>query len=152
MKVVAYYRDGADPSARRPPDETPRTLAEQREAIDWYVQGHGFEIVAEYTDFADPDDPRTARPGLTKALHHAKRIGATLIVGYLWAVARHIHVLPAVVDEGVEFIAVRDPLYSRRVRLRDELQPHEIAVPEPEAEALFRQADELNREAERRLR
>ena len=94
-------------------------------------------------------DPRAARPGLTEAVHHAKRVGATLLVGYLWAVARHIHVLPAVVDGGVEFIAARDPVYSRRVRLGDELEPPEIAGRLPEAEALFRRADEVNREVER---
>jgi DNA invertase Pin-like site-specific DNA recombinase len=97
MQFIAYYRVSTAQQGR-----SGLGLEAQRACVSSYVTDKG-KIVAEYTEVES--GKIDARPELAKAIEHAKRIGATLIVGKLDRLSRSVSTIFALRDSGVKFVA-----------------------------------------------
>lgn len=78
-------------------------LEAQREAIRLYAEGAGLPVLAEYKEVES--GRRNERPELARALGHARRAGATLVVGRLDRLSRCASFLLTLLDAGVEVVA-----------------------------------------------
>ena len=70
-KFISYLRVSTDKQGR-----SGLGLEAQRAAVDSYLNGGRWKLLAEYVE--TESGRRTDRPQLTKALAHAKAVGATL--------------------------------------------------------------------------
>jgi DNA invertase Pin-like site-specific DNA recombinase len=103
-------------------------LEGQKAAIEAYAKQTGGAVVAMYVEVES--GKRTDRPELARALAHAKRAKATLVVAKLDRLARNVAFLSAMLEAGVEFIACDNPTANR-------LTVHILAaVAEAEAKAI----------------
>lgn len=108
-KLIAYYRvsttkQGADGLG----------IAAQRTAVERHVASTGCALMAEYTEVESASkDTLKNRPELRKAIAHAKRSGATLIIARLDRLARSVYVTAELHRSGVEFIACDNPHANR---------------------------------------
>ncbi len=103
-------------------------LEGQQAAIDAYAKSSGGSVIAMYVEVES--GKRSDRPALARALAHAKRAKAVLVVAKLDRLARNVAFLSAMLEAGVEFIAVDNPTANR-------LTVHILAaVAEAEAKAI----------------
>ena len=103
-------------------------LEGQRAAIEAYAKQTAGELLATYIEVES--GKRADRPELARALSHAKRAKATLVVAKLDRLARNVAFLSAMLEAGVEFIACDNPTANR-------LTVHILAaVAEAEAKAI----------------
>ena len=86
-------------------------LDAQLEALESYRQEHGGRILATYKEVES--GKKADRPELAKALAHAKRSGAMLVVAKLDRLSRNVAFISAVMDAGVDFVACDQPHASR---------------------------------------
>ena len=106
MRAVAYYRVS-----------TPRQgqsglgLDAQREAVRVYLAGNGWPPVAEFTEVES--GRRNDRPELANALAACKLYGAVLVVAKLDRLARNVAFVSALMESGVDFVAVDFPMANR---------------------------------------
>lgn len=105
---IAYYRVS---SAKQ--DRTGNGMEAQRRDIGIFMAAYACDgdVVASYQDVASGkhDDPRR-RPGLSEALAHCRRIGATLLVSKLDRLSRKVlHIAQLVEDKSVKFKVVSMP-------------------------------------------
>ncbi|MCX6130796.1 MAG: recombinase family protein [Proteobacteria bacterium] len=105
-KIVAYFR-----VSTRKQGESGLGLEGQEAAIATYAQGGKVKILASYTEVES--GKLAERRELSKALAHARRSKATLVVAKLDRLARNVAVLSALMDSGVEFIACDNPYANR---------------------------------------
>ena len=82
-------------------------LAGQVTAIEGYAQSAGGRLLASYQE--TESGRNNDRPQLAKAMAHAKRIGATLIIAKLDRLARNVHFISGLMESGVQFVAVDNP-------------------------------------------
>ena len=101
-KFVAYYRV----STKRQ-GESGLGLEAQRQAVVDYLNGGRWELLAEYTDVESGGDDR--RPELSRAIEHAKKMKATLVIAKLDRLSRKVSFVANLMDSGVRFIAVDNP-------------------------------------------
>lgn len=101
-KVVAYYRV----STKRQGDSG-LGLDAQRQAVSDYLNGGTWKLVAEYTDVESGSDD--GRPELAKAIDHAKRAKATLVIAKLDRLSRKVSFVSRLMDSGVRFVAADNP-------------------------------------------
>jgi DNA invertase Pin-like site-specific DNA recombinase len=103
-------------------------LEGQKAAIDSYVKQAGANVLTCYTEV---ESGRLAnRPELAKALAHAKRAKATLVVAKLDRLSRNVEFLARVLNAGTDFVACDNPAANR-------LTLHILAaVAEAEAKAI----------------
>ena len=103
-------------------------LEAQRAAIVAHLNGGPWQLVAE---FVEVESGRKAdRPELAKALAACRAQGATLIIAKLDRLARNVAFVSALMESGVEFVAVDFPQANK-------LTLHILAaVAEHEAEAI----------------
>jgi DNA invertase Pin-like site-specific DNA recombinase len=121
--IVAYFRV----STRKQADSG-LGLEGQQAAVESYARHTGSRIVASYQEVES--GKRADRPALARALAHAKRSMATLVVAKLDRLSRNVAFLAAVMDSGVDFVAVDNPAANR-------LTLHILsAVAEAEAKAI----------------
>ena len=82
-------------------------LEAQRKAVADFLNGGAWQIIAEYVEVESGglDD----RPELRKAMDHARRTGATLVVAKLDRLARDAHFLLGLQKAGVKFVAADMP-------------------------------------------
>jgi DNA invertase Pin-like site-specific DNA recombinase len=100
----------------------------QETAIRTYAGQTGASVVAWYTEVES--GKRADRPELAKALAHARRSKATLVVAKLDRLARNVAFLSALMDSKVPFVACDNP-HANRLTL------HILAaVAEAEAKAI----------------
>jgi DNA invertase Pin-like site-specific DNA recombinase len=99
---VAYYRV----STRRQSDSG-LGLAAQRQAVLDYLNGGRWELLAEYTDVESGGDD--SRPELARAIEHAKKARATLVIAKLDRLSRKVSFVSSLMDSGVRFVAVDNP-------------------------------------------
>jgi DNA invertase Pin-like site-specific DNA recombinase len=100
----------------------------QQAAIEGYARQHGAKIAALYVEVES--GKLASRPELAKALAHAKRGRATLVVAKLDRLARNVEFLARVLNAGTEFVACDNPAANR-------LTLHILgAVAEAEAKAI----------------
>ena len=86
-------------------------LEAQQQAVSQYAQQSNARVCAAYTEV---ETGRSSdRPELMKALAHARRSKATLVVAKLDRLARSVSFTSALMDSGVDFIAVDNPHATR---------------------------------------
>lgn len=83
----------------------------QETAIQAYARQTGTNVVAMYTEVES--GKRADRPELLKALAHARRSKATLVVAKLDRLARNVAFLSALMDSKVGFVACDNPHANR---------------------------------------
>jgi DNA invertase Pin-like site-specific DNA recombinase len=107
-KFVAYYRVSAQRQGK-----SGLGLDAQRSAVQEYLNGGNWRIVAEYTEVES--GKRKDRPMLGDALKACRIHGAKLVIAKLDRLARNAHFLLGLQEAGVEFIAVDMPTVNRMV-------------------------------------
>lgn len=101
-KFVAYYRV----STKRQGDSG-LGLDAQKLAVLNYLDGGRWDLLAEYTDVESGADD--GRPELAKAIEHAKKAKATLVIAKLDRLSRKVSFVASLMDSGVRFVAVDNP-------------------------------------------
>lgn len=86
-------------------------LDAQKEAVAAHVAAHGCALIATYTEIeTGKKDDLDNRPELRKAIAHAKRSKATLVVAKLDRLSRSVAVIATMLADGkVKFIACDNP-------------------------------------------
>ena len=119
---VAYYRVSTQRQG-----ESGLGLEAQEAAVIHHVNGHGL-LLASYSEIES--GRKRDRPELTKAIAHAKRSKATLVIAKLDRLARNVAFTSALMESGVDFIACDMPQANK-------LTIHILAaVAEAEADAI----------------
>ena len=105
-------------------------LEAQQAALRQYLNGGNWELLASYTDIETGTKKGNNRPELKKAIAHANRKKAVLLIAKLDRLARNVAFVSNLMESSVEFIAVDNPSANR-------LTVHILAaVAEAEAEAI----------------
>ena len=99
QKIIAYYRVSTAKQGR-----SGLGLAGQQAAVSAFVAQRGCELLATYQEIES--GKRADRPQLAKALAHAKRSKATLVVAKLDRLARNVAFLSRLMESSVDFIAI----------------------------------------------
>src|SRR4051794_34652933 len=105
-RAVAYYR-----VSTREQGESGLGLEGQVASVEAYARGRGAAIIKAYREVES--GKRADRPELAKALAHAKRSHATLVIAKLDRLARNVHFLSGLMESGVDFIACDNPHANR---------------------------------------
>ncbi len=122
-RIIAYFRV----STKRQ-GQSGLGLDGQRAAVEAFAQQHATSIVASYVEVES--GKRSDRPELAKALAHARRSKATLVVAKLDRLSRNVAFLSKLMDSDVDFIAI-DNEHANRLTI------HILAaVAEAEAKAI----------------
>jgi DNA invertase Pin-like site-specific DNA recombinase len=101
-KFVGYYRVSTDRQGK-----SGLGLEAQRAAVRDYLNGGTWKLIAEYTEVES--GKRSDRPQLAVALAACKKHKAKLIIAKLDRLSRNLAFIAALMDSGVEFIAVDNP-------------------------------------------
>jgi DNA invertase Pin-like site-specific DNA recombinase len=121
--IIAYYR-----VSTKKQGDSGLGLDGQRAAVDAYVRQTGATLKASYVEVES--GKLADRPELAKALAHARRSKATLVVAKLDRLARNVEFLAKVMNSAVDFVACDNPAANR-------LTLHILAaVAEAEAKAI----------------
>jgi DNA invertase Pin-like site-specific DNA recombinase len=89
-------------------------LEAQDAAIQAYAASTGCEIIATYTEIeTGKKDDIANRPELLKAVAHAKRAKAVLVIAKLDRLSRSVFVTATLHKAGVEFVACDNPTANR---------------------------------------
>ena len=104
--VVAYYRVSTVSQGR-----SGLGLEAQQAAVERFAGQEGAAIVAAYTEVES--GRKNDRPQLARALAHAKRSRAMLVVAKRDRLARDVAFIAGVMNSGVEFRAVDNPHANR---------------------------------------
>lgn len=108
-RLVAYYRVSTERQGH-----SRLGLEGQRTAVNHHVNVTGCELVGEYTEVESSHrDDLDNRPELRKAIRHAKRSKATLVIAKLDRLARSVYVTAELMKSGVEFVACDNPTANR---------------------------------------
>lgn len=86
-------------------------LEGQQEAVAGFAGMSGGSILKEYREVES--GKRKDRPELQKALSHAKRAGAVLVIAKLDRLARNVAFVANLMESGVDFIACDQPFANR---------------------------------------
>src|SRR5438034_2208200 len=104
--IIAYFRVSTAKQG-----ESGLGLEGQATAVEAYSKQTGKPIVARYTEVES--GKRADRPELARALAHAKRSKATLVVAKLDRLSRNVEFLAKVMNSGCEFAAADMPAANR---------------------------------------
>jgi DNA invertase Pin-like site-specific DNA recombinase len=105
-------------SAGKPWVEEELTAAQQEAVAGFVRQQSAAELVASYTEVeTSKKDTLANRPELRKAIAHAKRSKAVLVIAKLDRLARSFYVTAMLMQTGVEFVAVDNP-YANRMTIQ----------------------------------
>jgi DNA invertase Pin-like site-specific DNA recombinase len=96
-KFVSYLRVSTDKQGR-----SGLGLEAQRAAVENYLDGGRWKLVAEYLEAES--GRRSDRPKLSKALAHAKAIGATVVFAKLDRLTRNVDLLRSLVASDVDLV------------------------------------------------
>lgn len=99
---VPYFRVSTDQQGR-----SGLGLEAQQRAVGEYVRGVGGEMLDEFIEIES--GKRSDRPELARALAHARRKKATLVVAKLDRLARNTHFITSLQRSGVSFRAADMP-------------------------------------------
>jgi len=102
---IAYYR-----VSTKKQGNSGLGLEAQEASVTNFVNGHG-KLLATYCEVES--GKRADRPELAKALSHARRSRAVLIVAKLDRLSRNLAFLSALMESSVEFVAVDNPHANR---------------------------------------
>lgn len=101
-KFVSYFRVSTDRQGT-----SGLGLEAQRHAVDVYLNGGPWKMVAEFTEVES--GKRADRPELAKAIAACKKHKAKLVIAKLDRLSRNLAFIAALMDSGVEFIATDNP-------------------------------------------
>ena len=96
-KFVSYLRVSTDKQGR-----SGLGLEAQRAAVENYLNGGRWKLVAEYIE--TESGKRSDRPKLSRALSHAKAIGATVVFAKLDRLTRNVDLLRSLVASDVDLV------------------------------------------------
>ena len=99
QKIVTYFRVSTAKQG-----QSGLGLEGQQAAADAFVARRGCQVVGSYTEVES--GKRADRPQLAKALSHARRAKATLVVAKLDRLARNVHFMSSLMESAVDFIAI----------------------------------------------
>ena len=105
--IVAYFRVSTDRQGLRG-----LGMDAQRAAVEAYAVQTESEIIAVYCE-AETATGKRDRPELKRAIAHARRTGARLVVAKLDRLARNVAFLSALMESGVDFVAADNPTANR---------------------------------------
>jgi DNA invertase Pin-like site-specific DNA recombinase len=100
--IIGYYRVSTEKQGR-----SGLGLEGQQAALRQFSKSVGGRVAKSYTEIES--GKRSDRPELAKALAHAKRSGATLVIAKLDRLARNVHFVSGLMESGVEFICCDNP-------------------------------------------
>lgn len=101
-KFVAYYRVSTEQQGH-----SGLGLAAQKKAVLDYLNGGQWELIHEFTEVES--GKRTDRPELASALALCKKTKAKLIIAKLDRLARNVHFISGLMEQGIPFVAVEFP-------------------------------------------
>jgi DNA invertase Pin-like site-specific DNA recombinase len=101
-KFIAYFRVSTDKQGK-----SGLGLEAQREAVLSFLNGGKWTLVAEFVEVES--GKRNDRPQLTAALAACKKQKAKLVIAKLDRLSRNLAFIAALMDSGVEFVAVDNP-------------------------------------------
>jgi len=104
--LIAYYRVSTRRQAR-----SGLGLEAQQAAVLDFQASSGMKVLSDYTEVET--GKRSDRTELAKAIAHAKRAGATLVVAKLDRLARNVAFTSALMESGVDFLACDNPHANR---------------------------------------
>jgi DNA invertase Pin-like site-specific DNA recombinase len=104
--IIAYYR-----VSTKQQGESGLGLEGQETAVQSYARQTGATIKATYVEVES--GKVSDRPQLAKALSHARRNKATLVVAKLDRLSRNVEFLARVMNSAVEFVACDNPAANR---------------------------------------
>ena len=108
-KVIGYYRVSTARQGR-----SGLGLEGQESAVRAYAAERGCDLIASYTEVeTGTRDTLVNRPELLKALAHAKRSKAILVIAKLDRLARSVYVTAELHRSGVEFVATDNPVANK---------------------------------------
>lgn len=102
MKLVPYYRCSTSKQAK-----SGLGLEGQEATVFQFANAHGSQILKSYVEVES--GKWSERPELAKAVAHARRAKATLVIAKLDRLARNVHFLSGLMETGVKFIACDQP-------------------------------------------
>jgi DNA invertase Pin-like site-specific DNA recombinase len=100
--ILPYYR-----VSTKQQGESGLGLEAQKAAVEAYARQTGARILASYKEVET--GKLAERPELTRALAHARRSKATLVVAKLDRLARNVAFLSALMRSGVDFLCCDNP-------------------------------------------
>lgn len=106
MKIIAYYR-----VSTKKQGDSGLGLEAQQAAVQAFTDEKNATILRQYTEVETGKS--ATRPELQKALSHAKRAKATLVIAKLDRLARNVHFTSGLMESGVDFIACDIPYANR---------------------------------------
>jgi DNA invertase Pin-like site-specific DNA recombinase len=101
-RFIAYYRVSTERQG-----QSGLGLDAQRKAVLDYLNGGAWELVEEFTEVES--GKRADRPELARALDACRRHKARLVIAKLDRLSRNVAFIAAVMESGVEFVAVDNP-------------------------------------------
>lgn len=104
--IIGYYR-----VSTRKQEKSGLGLEAQQAAVADFARSRNCQILASYTEVET--GKRADRPELAKAIAHAKRARATLVVAKLDRLARNVAFTSALMESGVDFLACDNPHANR---------------------------------------
>jgi DNA invertase Pin-like site-specific DNA recombinase len=104
--LVPYYRV----STRRQ-GASGLGLEAQQSCVSDFARYGRHEIIATYQEIET--GKRADRPELAKAIAHAKRAKATLVIAKLDRLARNVHFLSGLMESRIEFVCCDNPHANR---------------------------------------
>jgi DNA invertase Pin-like site-specific DNA recombinase len=104
--LIPYYR-----VSTRKQEKSGLGLEGQKAAVTEFVDRQCARVLATYTE--TETGKRADRPELAKAIAHAKRARATLVVAKLDRLARNVAFTAALMESGVDFLACDNPHANR---------------------------------------
>ena len=105
-KFISYLRVSTDKQGR-----SGLGLEAQREAVAGYLNGGSWHLVNEFVEIES--GRKDERPQLAAALAACRRHKATLVIAKLDRLSRKVSFISAVMDSGVDFVAVDQPHATR---------------------------------------
>lgn len=105
-KFVSYLRVSTDKQGR-----SGLGLEAQRDAVARYLNGGPWALVAEYVEVES--GKRNSRPQLQAAIRHAKAVKGKLVIARLDRLARNLHFVSSLQEQGVDFVAADMPDANR---------------------------------------
>ena len=104
--LIPYYR-----VSTRKQGESGLGLEGQQATVKEYARRIGGKILTAYKEVET--GKRSDRPELTKAMSHARRSGATIVIAKLDRLSRNVHFLSGLMEGGVDFVCCDMPSANR---------------------------------------
>jgi DNA invertase Pin-like site-specific DNA recombinase len=102
-------------------------LEAQREAVTCYLNGGAWTLIAEVVEVES--GKRNDRPKLAEAIRLCRLHGATLVVAKLDRLARNVAFVSALMESGIDFVAVDFPQANRlTIHIIAAVAEHEAAM------------------------